>query len=300
MPHRTLGLGTRAAFAAVVCLPLLLLAAPVASALDVYAAGDIAQCPGAAADSGAARTARLIPDGASVLVLGDSTYPFADRATIKACYEPTWGRFRAHTYAAPGNHDYARGSPRDFLAYFGERNAGHTWFRAPLGDWWVIALDSDVAGEALAEQEHWLDGELKAIAGDGRCIVAIWHHALFSTGLHRGDGARMQPAWRALDAAGADLVLSGHEHFYESFEPRDADGNENGGGIREFVVGTGGARLVDFSMSSQHRAYARVHGVLELKLEADRYEYGFKTVDGDVLDRGAATCRRAARAPAGR
>jgi hypothetical protein len=279
---------------------ILMLFAPLARALDVYAAGDVAQCPGAAADSGAARTARLIPDDATVLVLGDSTYPFADTATIKACYDPTWGRFRAHTFAAPGNHDYAHGSAHDFLAYFGERTPGHTWFRAALGDWWVIGLDSNIGSDALAEQERWLESELRTIAGDGRCIVAIWHHALFSSGLHKGDGAPMKPAWRALDAAGADLVLSGHEHFYESFGPRDAEGNEQAGGIREFVVGTGGARLSDFSLSSQHRDYARSYGVLELKLERNRYEFGFKTVDGEVRDRGSATCRRPALAAAAR
>ena len=46
--------------------------------LEVYAAGDIADCrKSAAADSDAARTAALIPPGATVLVLGDTTYPLA-------------------------------------------------------------------------------------------------------------------------------------------------------------------------------------------------------------------------------
>ncbi|MCG8399628.1 hypothetical protein LWS67_24375, partial [Bacillus atrophaeus] len=83
----------------------------------------------------------------------------------------------------------------------------------------------------------------------------------------------------ALADAGADLVLSGHEHFYESFGPHDRGGRPAAAGIREFVVGTGGARLVDFSMSGGHRAYARVHGVLELELDHDRYRWRFRTVD---------------------
>ncbi len=275
---------------------VLLGVAPMAAAIDVFAAGDVAQCSGAAASSDAAQTAKLIPDGATVLVLGDTTYPLADAETIAACYEPTWGRFRANTFAVPGNHDYVDGSTHDFRAYFGARNPQRTWFRAQVGDWWVIGLDSNVSGSALARQQRWLERELHAIAGDGKCIVALWHHALFSTGLHKGDGARMKPAWRALDAAGADLVLSGHEHFYESFEPQDADGKPRANGIREFVVGTGGAHLVDISLSSRHRAYGRVHGVLELKLDADRYSFAFKTVDGDVRDQGSASCRRSVHA----
>ena len=275
----------------------LLGAAPAAMAVEVYAAGDIADCRGAVADSGATATARLLPPGATVFVLGDSTYPFADAPTIARCYAPTWGQFRKNTYAVPGNHDYINGSAAGFLRYFGARIRHRTWFRARVGDWWVIGLDSNISGAALERQQHWLEGELAAIAGDGRCIVALWHHALVSSGLHKGDGARMRPAWQALDEAGADIVLSGHEHFYESFEPVDSAGKPASEGIREFVVGTGGAPLVDFSLSSQHRYYGRVHGVLELALETKHYRYAFRTVDGELHDQGTAACRRPASQP---
>ena len=272
-----------------------LAAAPAIAGVKVYAAGDIADCGDRdPATSAAAATARMIPDGAPVLVLGDSTYPDARRATLERCYGATWGRFRASTYAVPGNHDYVAGTARDFLAYFGERNPHRTYFRAPLGDWWVIGLDSDLVGAALARQAAWLGQELRTIDDDGRCILALWHHALFSTGLHRGAGARMKPAWAALDSARADLVLSGHEHFYESFEPLDADGAPRKTGIRQFVVGTGGARLVDLSLSGRHRAFAREYGVLELELDRDRYRWTFRNVGGEVRDQGEAPCRRAA------
>ena len=59
---------------------------------------------------------------------------------------------------------------------------------------------------ALAEQLEWLQRELAQIKGDHRCIVAAWHHPLFSTGLHHGDGEAMRPVWEALSAAGADIV----------------------------------------------------------------------------------------------
>lgn len=274
---------------------LMLWAAPAAYAVTVYAAGDIAECGDDPAESAAAATAKMIPEGAPVLVLGDAAYPLGDAATLATCYEPTWGRFKASTYAVPGNHDYVDGNTNDFRAYFGTRTPHRTWFRAALDDhWWVIGLDSDLRDQALARQQRWLERELAAIRDDGRCIVALWHHALFSTGLHRGDGAPMKPAWRALDAAGADVVLSGHEHFYESFEPLDAAGKARATGIREFVVGTGGARLVDLSLSSRHRAFAREHGVLQLELEADRYRWTFRNVGGAVRDQGEALCRRAA------
>src|SRR5512137_821774 len=57
--------------------------------LQVYAAGDIADCGRRApADSMASRTSRLVPNGALVLGLGDMAYPLADAQTLASCYEP--------------------------------------------------------------------------------------------------------------------------------------------------------------------------------------------------------------------
>jgi 3',5'-cyclic AMP phosphodiesterase CpdA len=193
----------------------------------------------------------------------------------------------------PGNHDYVYGSLKDFLEYFGARTPNRGWFRAQVGDWWVIGLDSNVSGAVLDKQQLWLAQQLKAIEGDGRCVLAMWHHPLFSTGLHRKDGERMRPAWIALEEAGADLVLNGHEHFYESFRPKDAGGHDQPAGLREIIAGTGGARLHDLSIAAGYKTYARVHGLLELHLEQDHYQYAFRTLNGRVRDSGSAQCRRA-------
>lgn len=239
----------------------------------------------------------MIPPGAAVLVVGDTTYPQATRDALDSCYTPTWGRFLANTYAVPGNHDYVGGLATDFLNYFGARTPNRTWFRAKLGDWWVIGLDSNLSGADLLEQSKWLQAELKSIEGDGRCVLAMWHHPVFSTGLHRRDGERMRPAWAALERAGADLVLNGHEHFYESFDPKDAIGRKDPNGMREIIAGTGGARLHDLSIALGAKKYARVHGLLELHLDKDRYQYAFRTLDGRTRDSGGAQCRRTSDKP---
>jgi hypothetical protein len=261
-----------------------------------YAAGDVAECKGDPQKSAAARTAKRIPAGAVVFVLGDTTYPVADRATIDACYAPTWGQFLERTYAVAGNHDYVQGSARDFLDYFAADTPGRvwfrtperTWFRAQVGDWWVIGLDSNLHGTDLHEQQVWLEEQLRTIEGDGRCVLAMWHHPVFSTGLHRKDGGHMRPAWVALAEAGADLVLNGHEHFYESFEPKDSLGRNQPTGLREIIAGSGGARLIDLSVVRGAKKYARVHGLLELQLDKDRYEFTFRSLDGRVRDQGSA------------
>ncbi len=263
-----------------------------ARALMLYAAGDVAQCGNRPATaSAAAATARLIPAHSHVAVLGDIAYPLGDRATLERCYGPTWGAFIEHTYPVPGNHDYVSGSPADYVAYFGAVAPNPLRYRAALGDWWFIGLDSNVKGPELEAQLAWLRDELASIRGDGRCIVAAWHHPLYSTGLHSGDGEPMRPVWEALAQAGAAIVLNGHEHFYESFRPKDASGGDVAAGLREFVVGTGGARLADVSLAPwQHRAYARRHGVLELNLQPGSYRWRFISVDGRALDHGESGC----------
>jgi len=235
-----------------------------------------------------------VPQDGYVLMLGDSAYPRADAATLKHCYGPTWGRFAARTYAVPGNHDYVSGSAADYSEYFGQLVPNPLRYRVAVDGWWLIGLDSNVEGAALDKQLEWLRRELALIQGDHRCIVAAWHHPLFSTGLHHGDGEAMRPVWEALSAAGADIVLNGHEHFYEAFRPKDARGTDSQSGLREFVVGTGGAKLVDVSLAPwQHRAFARRHGLLELSLGDDSYRWRFIASGGKVLDQGEAACNNA-------
>jgi hypothetical protein len=300
------------------CLPLTRAPADVQrhsalppGSLRLYAVGDIADCRrDAPQDASAARTAALVPAGALVLGLGDMAYPYADAATLAHCYEPAWGAHRAGTLAVAGNHDYVDGSARDFREYFGldevaasERFVAYA--RALGPDWSLVVLDSNATGAAMQEQRQWLEHTLERLRPRGaahgslavRCLAVAWHTPLFSSGWHRGSGDHMRGFWELLDAYGADLVLSGHEHFYEAFDPFDAEGRlrRDGEGIRQFTVGTGGARLYGF-WRPPYASRARVleFGVLELTLEPRRYTWRFVDLDGRVRDAGDATCRGAA------
>ena len=87
---------------------------------------------------------------------------------------------------------------------------------------------------------EWLAADLAAT--DAR--PARWRSSIiprFSSGEH-GDDRAMDAFWRPLYAAGVDVIVNGHDHDYERFAPQDPDGRVDGErGIREFVVGTGGA-----------------------------------------------------------
>jgi hypothetical protein len=264
------------------------LAAPV----EVYAAGDVADCRKVpASESMAERTAALIPPGATVLMLGDAVYQYATRDGLANCYDPTWGIHRSSTMAVAGNHDRVDGSTEDFRDYFGQRTGAEGYFARRLGAWLVVGLDSDPSFAGSSTQLQWLEATLEENR-DARCTLAMWHVPLHSSGLHRGRGEHMRPYWALLERYGAEVVLNGHEHFYEAFDPLDAAGRPAGDGIREFVVGTGGARLYGFWRPPyESRARIRRHGVLHLTLGDGGYAWQFTDVDGNRADPGAARCR---------
>jgi hypothetical protein len=262
----------------------------------VYAAGDIARCVSAGpAWSGAADTAALIAadPSAAVLALGDLAYPAGAPAEFANCYGPTWGRFKDRTYPTPGNHEYATPGAAGYFGYFGAA-AGRGYYSLRLGTWRLYSLNSNLDPAAHAAQLAWLREEL--MRHPARCTLAYWHHPLYSSGM-KGYDARMKDAWQALYEAGAEIVLSGHDHLYERFAPQDADGRrDDARGIRQFVVGTGGAfptPLLRTRPNSEARDSNHM-GVVKLELGDDGYAWQFLHVAGGSgaaqPDRGTGRC----------
>ncbi|HEY8607431.1 MAG TPA: metallophosphoesterase [Noviherbaspirillum sp.] len=268
--------------------------------VTLFAAGDIADCRRVpAAESGAAKTAALVEarlaadPAAFVLTLGDHTYPVGLLQEFIDCYEPTWGRFKSRTYPVPGNHEYYTPHAVGYYTYFGARageaRRGYYSFRA--GSWHLIALNSYLKPDDHAQQLAWLKAELKT--SGARCTLAFWHHPVFSSGGH-GNNSRMRDAWDILHAAGADVILASHDHDYERFAPQDGSGQrDDARGIRQFVVGTGGAKLTPFRFRNWNteRSDNLSHGVLKLALKDAGYEWEFLPVDKDgFTDAGSTLC----------
>jgi hypothetical protein len=92
---------------------------------------------------------------------------------------------------------------------------------------------------------------------------------------------------------GADVVLNAHDHTYERFAPQNPNGQADSRGVREFVVGTGGAALYDFP-SNQPNSQVRnttTWGVLKLTLHATSYDWQFIPITGQTFtDSGSANC----------
>jgi hypothetical protein len=247
-------------------------------------AGDIAPCDAAGPED----TARLLDRiGGTVFTLGDHAYPDSTRELLEKCYDPTWGRHRERTRPTLGNHEYESQGPEAYFDYFGA-NAGprlRGYYSFAIGEWLALSLDSMNGG---ADQISWLRATLAT--SRARCTVAYWHHP-FAASIPRGSRPEVRELWRILYDHNADVVLTGHEHFYERLAPQDpAAIRDPERGMRQFVVGTGGAPLYDFAgVHPNSEARIRAHGVLRLTLGPASYAWDFISTDG-ALDSGVDAC----------
>jgi hypothetical protein len=263
----------------------------------IAAAGDIA-CDSStqgATTCHQAATADLLAAGnfTAVLGLGDHQYPSGALDDFNAYYDPTWGRVKAKTYPAPGNHEYQTSGAAGYFTYFGDRAGptGRGYYSFNVGSWHLISLNSEISTAAGSAQETWLKADLAA--NSQRCTLAYWHKPLFSSGPH-GNDSSVRPLWDVLYAAGAEVVLAGHDHDYERFAPQTPSGSaDTTRGIREFVVGTGGKE--HYSISST-KPNSQVHntdtfGVLRLTLHPDGYDWKFLPEAGKTFtDSGTGSC----------
>ena len=261
----------------------------------IVAAGDIADC----ASMGDEQTAALLREiPGTVIALGDNAYERGSLRDYRSCYQPSWGSQKSRTKPAPGNHDYESKSAAPYFSYFGTQAGppGKGYYAYDLAGWRVYSLNSNCSsiggcGEGSPEYK-WLVADLRL--NPRECVAAYWHHPRFSSGSH-GNYARMQPIWKALYNAGAELVLVGHDHDYERFAPLDATGNPDAGhGIREFVVGTGGKSHYRFGKSILATSQVRnddTFGVLRVTLHPDAYDWQFMPVAGaNFTDAGTTPC----------
>jgi acid phosphatase type 7 len=303
------GLGAaRSTLVVIVALVALLIAAgcrlekpSVEKAPVVVSAGDIAVC----AREGDEATAKLVEgiDGATVLTLGDNAYPEGSAEDFEECYDPSWGQFKNRTKPVPGNHEYYTEGARGYFQYFGEAagDPEEGYYSYELGSWHIVALNSN-CGEAQircspsSTQVRWLEDVLAADADEEEgCTLAYMHHPRFSSGEEHGSYDTMEPMWEALYEAEAEVVLSGHEHNYERFAPQDPSGKADPeGGIRQFVVGTGGGAS-DYPilepLANSEVQNDESYGVLKLTLRPKGYEWRFLSAEGgEFSDSGSARC----------
>jgi calcineurin-like phosphoesterase family protein len=251
-------------------------------------AGDISVCGLA----GASQTAALLDQiPGTVFTAGDNAYLHGTAQEFSECYEPTWGRHKGRTHPQAGNHDYESPGATPYFSYFGASagTPGLGYYSFSVGAWHVVSLNSNIPADDGSAQMAWLKSDL---AGNpSPCLAAIWHYPLFSSGPNPIQQA-MRDVWRTLEQAGAEFVVNGHDHIYERFAPQDISGRPTASGIREFVVGTGGATHYAIGpIMPNSQVQASVWGLIKFTLRADGYDWEFVPVAGESFrDSGTDLC----------
>ena len=267
--------------------------------VTLVGAGDIASCNYDRDEA----TAKVLSNVAgTVFTLGDNVYPTGTATQFQTCYHPTWGAQKSRTRPSVGNHEYYTEDASAYFAYFGARagDPAKGYYTYKRGSWRIIVLNSNCSevggcGE-LSPQGIWLEKTLTDYPA--RCTMAYFHHPLFvSTGAAKTE---VRPFWNILHDHNADVILSGHAHYYERFAPQLPDGTRDSGGIREFVVGTGGAppenamttpRVANSVVDSEKSPGVTAYGVLRLRLSAGSYAWKFLPVAGESFtDSGTRRC----------
>jgi len=261
----------------------------------------------------------------SVFTLGDLAYPDGTAAQFRDCYDPTWGGSHLGvrseitnkvvnpdlwnlTQPVVGNHEYQTPNATPYFDYFGAKAGDRTkgYYSYNLGTWHFIVLNSncDQVGGCgwFSAQGRWLRADLASPQNQAAsCTVAFFHHPLYTSST--ADTTIVRPFWDALYRAGTDVILSGHAHYYERFAPMRPNGTRDlAYGIREFVVGTGGAapsnpmrvpRAANSVIDSEkpNSPGNTAYGVLKLDLYAGGYTWRFLPVEGETFtDSGSGTC----------
>jgi hypothetical protein len=282
----------------------------------VAAAGDIACAPPATRTSSTCHqqdTANLLAAGGydAVLPIGDLQYDCAELSALQTVYDPTWGRFKSISHPATGNHEYVGStcstpSAAGYFTYFGGlaspnqpdcTSACPGYYSYDLGTWHVVVLNTECSQPGVggcgstSAQGKWLAADLAA--HPAQCALAYWHRPYWTDA--GGVSASSSYFVQALYNAGAEVILTGHNHYYERFAPQTPSGTvDTARGVRQFIVGTGGKSRDALSATPPPNAEARnntTYGILKLTLRQGSYAWSFVPEAGKTFtDSGTQAC----------
>jgi hypothetical protein len=261
--------------------------APSPGDTTLLAAGDIGRCDSTNDDATGAMLGQF--PTSTVAALGDIAYENGTTAEL-GCFDRAWGAAKSRIRPVPGDHDYGTAGAAPYFAYFGASAgaSGAGYYSYELGQWHIVALNANCAQAggcgAGSPQEQWLRTDLRA--NRSRCTLAYTSDPRFASS--GGPETALAPLWQALAAYGADVMLGGDRHYYERFAPQTAAGVADPTGIREFIVGTGGAPLLSMppSLAANSERIGISYGLLRLVLHPDSYDWQFLPAPGGTFTDG--------------
>src|SRR4029453_12756205 len=176
-------------------------------------------------------------------------------------------------YAALGNHDDP--SERYYKPF--NMNGERYYSFKPADGVRFFALDSTYVDE---KQLKWLDEQLKASGSKWK--IAFFHHPPYSSGETHGSDETLRTQLEPIFVKyGVNVVLTGHEHFYERIKPQK--------GIAYFITGSS-AKLREGNISPQTELTAKGfdtgYTFMIVEIVGDDMYYQALTDTGKTVDSG--------------
>ncbi len=214
-----------------------------------------------------------------VLMLGDNMYGSENardfQRKFEIPYKPVLDK-GVKFYAALGNHDSTNQRMYKLFNMNGER---FYTFRPKAGIR-LFALDSNYMDRT---QLQWLEKELAASGSDWK--IMYFHHPIYSSGGRHGSDTALREQLEPLFLKyGVDVVMAGHEHFYERLKPQK--------GIHYFISG-GAGKLRKGDVSGQFTEKSFDTGFHFMIFEIDGDQMHFQTISDQnrTVDSGIITRR---------
>ena len=208
------------------------------------------------------------------LMLGDNLYGGEDANDYADKFEIPYKKLLdggVKFYASLGNHDNS--TQRLYKHFNMDGKEYYTFKKANVR---FFALNSNYMDK---RQLEWLEAELAKSGSDWK--VCYFHHPLYSSGKQHGSNEELQ---RVLEPVfvkhGVNVVLTGHEHFYERIKAQK--------GIYHFISGAG-AKLRPNGLKATkltEKSFDQDLNFMLFEVDADQMHFQVLTRTGKTIDSG--------------
>lgn len=216
-----------------------------------------------------------------VLLAGDIAYPFGTLLELESHFFSVYAELMHRTpfFPASGNHDYETDDALPFRqAFVLPENGGvlgrERWYSFDWGRVHVTVLDTERIDPA---QLDWLDQDLTLARASGAdYAIVVLHKPAFSSGEHGPVAEVITHILPILERHEVPLVLGGHDHHYERFEPQN--------GVVHIVTGGGGRGTRRVSATSATAYAAQVAHFVYLIAGPDQLSMWAIDASGQTFD----------------
>jgi hypothetical protein len=210
-----------------------------------------------------------------VVMLGDNLYGTDSPSSFVKKFEEPYKPLLdggVKFYAALGNHD----DPNQRYYKPFNKNGERFYTFKPKPGVRFFALDSNYMDQ---KQVQWLDKELAASGSDWK--ICFFHHPPYSSGEKHGSNQvireHLEPVFLKY---GVNVVLTGHEHFYERLKPQK--------GVAYFIVGNS-AKLRRGNLGVTkitEKGYDEGYSFMLVEIVDDEFHFQTIAQDGQTIDHG--------------